>query len=376
MINAKDYWDSRYSSGGDSGYGSYDGQLTKKLHWLDNLSVHSIFEIGCGDFNFGSNLLKQYPSASYTGYDISDYIIDKNKRDYPYHEWIKRGPFPDVDLTLCIDVLFHVLDDNEYSTLLINLHQQLRFGKYLAVTAYEYDTPKNQEYDKHIKHRKFDYKSFGEPLIREVIEEDGQLMFYLFKNDSMTSQIDLSKVSCCLNTKDSVYPQEILDHLKRYNFGEVLIRTNSDSPHRKYELFEKAKFDTIYYQDDDAICPVDELASVYKPDIINVVMKAGHARMYKDTRMTMGLGWGCLFPKKMLASLKRYTDVYGEDEVYKRETERILTSLNYPQNRIVAPVRDLPSAMASDRLWRDPNHTTSGNLAEERCTEIINKENE
>lgn len=182
--------------------------------------------------------------------------------------------------------------------------------------------------------------------------------------------INLSKVSCCLITKDRVYPQEILDHLAQFPFGEVLILTNSDSPFRKHELFAKAKYDIIYYQDDDAICPVKELIDAYQPDIINVAMKPSHFEAYKDRKMTMGLGWGSLFPKKMLKSLEKYTDVYGEDEVYKRETERIFTHLNFPQNRLVLPIIDLPSAYASDRLWRQPNHISSMETAEERCIEV------
>ena len=73
------YWDNRYYQGGNSGYGSYDEQLTKKLSWLSNLDIKSISEIGCGDLHFGSELLKLYPNVSYTGSDISEVIINKNK---------------------------------------------------------------------------------------------------------------------------------------------------------------------------------------------------------------------------------------------------------------------------------------------------------
>ena len=158
--------------------------------------------------------------------------------------------------------------------------------------------------------------------------------------------IDLSKVSCCLITKDPVYPSEIIQHLSQYPFGEFLILTNSDSPYRKHELFAKTKHDLIYYQDDDAICPVKELAESANPDLINVAMKQGHFEVHKDNRATMGLGWGAIFPKVVLLSLKKYIDTYGEDDVFRRETERILTYLNYPQNRLVLPIVDLPSAYA------------------------------
>jgi trans-aconitate methyltransferase len=177
IVIAKDYWNARYVKG-NSGYGSYGEQLTKKLDWLKGLNIKTISEIGCGDFNFGSNLLKQYPNVSYTGYDLSDVIIKKNKKKYPQVNFINELPPLGADLTLCVDVLFHVLDDNEYSALLINLKQALRFGKYLAITAYEHP----QVTASHLKVRVFDPSYFGKPIIRKVVEKDGQLYFYLFKH--------------------------------------------------------------------------------------------------------------------------------------------------------------------------------------------------
>lgn len=174
-MDSKLYWDNRYARGGNSGYGSYDEQLTKKLHWLQALSVASISEIGCGDFNFGRNLLTYYPHASYIGSDISRVIIDRNKLNYPGYIFTTEQTFFPADLVLCIDVLFHVLDDKDYQDLLDKLK---KYTKYLAVTAYEQETPSRSP---HVVIRKFDYKQFGEPVIRQVVEEDGQLYFYLFK---------------------------------------------------------------------------------------------------------------------------------------------------------------------------------------------------
>lgn len=183
--------------------------------------------------------------------------------------------------------------------------------------------------------------------------------------------IDLTQVSCCLNTKDAVYPWNILRHLSQFPFGEVLILTHSDSPHRKYELFNKAKYDLLYYQDDDAFCPVEELRQLSEPFKINVAMKQSHYDSYRELRMTMGLGWGSFFPKAILKHLDRYTNVYGEDELFKRDTEKILTHLVSPQNRFVLPITDLPSATAEDRLWRQPEHWTNMELIKERCATLL-----
>lgn len=189
--------------------------------------------------------------------------------------------------------------------------------------------------------------------------------------EATTSMLSLNSVSCCLITKDPVYPKEILDRLMKLPFGEFLILCNSDSPYRKHELFAKAKHDWLYYQDDDAICPVEELAKESEEGVITLAMKQGHFEAYKNTRMTMGIGWGAFFQKQGLSRLSAYVNVYGEDFLFKRDTEKILTSLWYPQKRLVLPIEDLPSATAPDRLWREPEHYNYGNLCEQRCTPLV-----
>lgn len=195
------------------------------------------------------------------------------------------------------------------------------------------------------------------------------------KSVTIFSMVDLTKVSCCLNTKETVYPHVILDHVSQFPFGEILILTHSDSPYRKHELFAKAKYDLIYYNDDDCITSVEKLTAQSNPEMINVAMKSEHFEAYKSLRMTMGLGWGSIFPKSVLVALDRYRRVYGEDELFKRDTEKILTELVFPQNRLVLPIEDLPSAMAMDRLWRQPNHWDNMRIIQERCLYIAQKEN-
>jgi hypothetical protein len=184
--------------------------------------------------------------------------------------------------------------------------------------------------------------------------------------------IDLRQVSCCLITKDLTYPREILDHLLSFAFGEVMILAGCDSPHRKQELFAKAKYDYIYYQDDDCIAPVLQLVELSKPNIINCAMKPGHLQAYARSRIAL-LGWGSIFPKSVIRVLDQYRGVHGEDFLYKRETERIMTWFSYPQNRLELPIQDLPSAMASDRLSMQPNHYDYIPMVEQRCAAIEQK---
>ncbi len=171
------YWNQRYSQGGSSGYGSYGEQLEKKLNWITPLDYNSITEIGCGDFNFGKNLLKRHPTG-YVGYDVAPAIIEANTFLFPdreFHVLDDKVLVPSADLVLCVDVLFHVLEDEEYEKLLDRL--ELLWTKYLVVTAYEYDKPATG----HVCYRTFDVKRFGEPILKETIEEDGNLQFFLFK---------------------------------------------------------------------------------------------------------------------------------------------------------------------------------------------------
>ena len=183
--------------------------------------------------------------------------------------------------------------------------------------------------------------------------------------------MNLNNITACLLTKEDTYPQVILDNVNNYPFKEVLIGTHSPSPYMKHELFKRVKTKYIFYCDDDAIVPIDKLLEKSKPNIINVGMKSGHYEAYQSSRATMGLGWGAIFPKSLLESLTKYTDKYGYDSVYQRETERIFTYLNYPQNRIVLDITDLPSAYAEDRLWRQADHELFKELAISRCRSLV-----
>ncbi len=180
MINnkqEKDYWNTRYAQGGNSGAGSYGLTGKKKLDHLAKLDFSSVSELGCGDFNFGNNLLDLHP-ASYIGLDVSEVAVIKNSQQYPQHTFGVVGTdysLPQGDLLLCVDVLFHIIEDSEYERVLSALEKT--WTKYLALTAYERD----EEFSNHVRIRKFDYKRFGEPIVREIVEENGSLYFYIFK---------------------------------------------------------------------------------------------------------------------------------------------------------------------------------------------------
>ncbi len=181
--------------------------------------------------------------------------------------------------------------------------------------------------------------------------------------------IDPVHVSACLITKEDRYHREIIDSVTAWPFGEILILTHCDSPHRKHELFEKAKFDYLYYQDDDCLSPIGPLLREAQAGIITCAMKPFHLRKYKESRIAL-LGWGAVIPKSTLGMLDYYRAAYGEDDVFCRETERILTWFNYPQRRLALPIVDLATAWAPDRLSNQPKHYDYIDIVEQRCAAI------
>jgi hypothetical protein len=183
-------------------------------------------------------------------------------------------------------------------------------------------------------------------------------------------KINPRNISACLITKDDAYPQSILEYVNCFGFSEIMIMTGCDSPHRKQELFRKVKNDYIYYQDDDCIAPIPQLLENADPHKIVCAMKPAHIRAYAHSKIAL-IGWGSIFPKNVINVLDLYRVKWGEDFLYKRETERIMTYLHFPQIRLELPIQDLPSAMAPDRLSMQPGHYDYIPQVEARCAELL-----
>lgn len=180
----RSYWNSRYASGSLSGDGSYGRQLENKLAMLDSLEFKSILDVGCGDMNVAKHIIFSHKLdfEDYHGWDISENIIERNRRFYPRADFhvIQPGEFPSgtADMTLCLDVLMHINSPDERSVFLENL-KNLWKGKYLALTAYEYDEELPSQ---HITVWKFDPAYFGKPIRSGIVEEDGSMMMYVYEH--------------------------------------------------------------------------------------------------------------------------------------------------------------------------------------------------
>lgn len=118
------YWDKRYSKGGTSGLGSTN-ELAK---WKWNIiyqyipKIDRVIDFGCGDLSFWNHKFCE----DYVGVDTSKTIIRKNRKRYPNKTFIRYQPdsvmsFPQRPIVLCMDVLFHIMNDVEFINTLKSL---------------------------------------------------------------------------------------------------------------------------------------------------------------------------------------------------------------------------------------------------------------
>lgn len=120
----KKWWDEWYARGHTSGPGSRGFLAQYKADVLNEFvrshSIQSAIEFGCGD---GYNLaLISYPE--YIGLDISPTSVrmcEQQFKNDPTKQFMQYTPasfvnkgFKAVDLVLCIDVLYHVLEEQDY----------------------------------------------------------------------------------------------------------------------------------------------------------------------------------------------------------------------------------------------------------------------
>lgn len=119
------YWEERYASGGFSGAGSRGEQADFKATFLNRFvrdrDVATVLEIGCGDgYQLG---LAEYPS--YVGVDVSPTAVDLCSAmfaDDPNKAFTGDViGLKQAELTLSLDVLYHLIEDDVYARYLADL---------------------------------------------------------------------------------------------------------------------------------------------------------------------------------------------------------------------------------------------------------------
>ncbi|MDK8192832.1 class I SAM-dependent methyltransferase [Paenibacillus sp. UMB7766-LJ446] len=127
----KGYWEQTYSSGETSGRGSYGVLAEFKAEVVNGLiqreGISSVIEFGCGD----GNQLQYMNYEMYLGVDVagssvrlcaSKFASDTSKSFMLYTPglWINRG-FLQADLTVCLDVLYHITDETDFRNTLYDI---------------------------------------------------------------------------------------------------------------------------------------------------------------------------------------------------------------------------------------------------------------
>lgn len=153
---SKNYWENRYISHGNSGPGSYGRLAIFKAdvlnHFVLNNNVNHVLEFGCGDGN--QLTLSEYPN--YTGLDVSKEAIkicnekfgSDETKNFFYLNNTSKVDFTG-DLTLSLDVLFHLIEDevfNDYMSMLFSSS-----SKFVIIYSSNY----NAQTAPHVKSRKF-----------------------------------------------------------------------------------------------------------------------------------------------------------------------------------------------------------------------------
>jgi hypothetical protein len=150
------YWETRYTSGGHSGVGSYGHFAAFKAELLNDFvarhDIRSIIEFGCGD---GAQLdLAKYPR--YRGYDVSPTAIAMCRRRFATDSsksFAEMSEYRDerAELTLSLDVIYHLVEDHVFEAYMSTLFHASR----RHVVIYSSNDEGSGRDGTHVRHRKF-----------------------------------------------------------------------------------------------------------------------------------------------------------------------------------------------------------------------------
>lgn len=176
----KQYWEQRYFSGMNSGAGSRGEEVEFKIDHLKGLYFKTVLDIGCGDGYFYERLKLKFPNVKYTGLDLSQSVIE---REHSSGTWkvIENWDFDDTaDLVLCIDVLFHIINEDDYQRVIEKL-KNIKC-KYLVISQYNNEHLSNAGHHSspHVSHRVFDADELGKHETFVIPQDNGIKNLYIY----------------------------------------------------------------------------------------------------------------------------------------------------------------------------------------------------
>jgi len=178
---SESYWEERYQTAGNSGAGSYDHLAEFKAEFLNNFvtrhAIKTVIEFGSGDGN--QLTIANYPS--YIGLDVSPTAVkmcynrfktDHTKSFYVYNSlaFYDRARVFNADLTMSLDVLYHLVEKEIFENYLLHLFAAA--NKYVIIYASDYNQKEEPLY-RHENRRAFtDFvsKNIPEWKLKEVVK--------------------------------------------------------------------------------------------------------------------------------------------------------------------------------------------------------------
>ena len=153
-FSSEKYWETRYSSSGNSGAGSYGRLAQFKADVINDFikqkNIKNIIEFGVGD----GNQLSLLNAKNYLGFDVSETIVNKNIerfKNFSGYKFKLVNEFNDekADLVLSLDVIYHLVEDEVYFQYMENLFRASK--RYIII----YSSNKDEIHTTHVKHRHF-----------------------------------------------------------------------------------------------------------------------------------------------------------------------------------------------------------------------------
>lgn len=179
-----DYWEKRYATGGTSGAGSRGDNAVAKAGFVNDViarnDVRSIVDWGCGDGHQAALL----DIDDYLGIDVSATAIAWCLERMPGRQWLRHDPTSSVRLTvraelaLSMDVIFHLVDDDEFRRYLSALFASA--WRFVIVHSTNFDSEPNG----HMRHRRFtDHVAPHAPgwQLTHEADDPGEPGFYLYE---------------------------------------------------------------------------------------------------------------------------------------------------------------------------------------------------
>jgi SAM-dependent methyltransferase len=151
------FWNKRYKTGSKSGPGSYGKLAQFKADVINDFvekeGISSVIEYGCGD---GNQLkLARYPK--YLGFDVSNAAVEQCRREFADDRikdflLVKEYSGQVADLTLSLDVIYHLVEDDVFEDYMVRLFQSAR--RYVIIYSSNFNEQASIRCP-HVRHREF-----------------------------------------------------------------------------------------------------------------------------------------------------------------------------------------------------------------------------